>query len=290
MIEHAYGSFWRLGDPVGLQDSRMFNSDRGRGWNIAGHMGSTPFWNEDWSGQTHAGEYRILDQIQIADLDSLALLSRYTPAMCDGTSVNDYWPAVWPQAFPTLLSSGPSPQPEPPFSFSRIESLAHLDFRNVENQTGENLVQLLDARAVLDEVAAAVGSCLDGWAVPSVFRADEGPLAGFELTTEGALGYFDIREPAPFFFGGNAVLRYVVLAEQIRETLICIQAKARTLLVKISYQIQSLNKAFFRFSNRYCGLSWARRAWFLLHGSHPPPIGRWQLASQSFGCARAPAS
>ncbi len=125
--------------------------------------------------------------------------------------------------------------------------------------------------------------------MPSFFRVEDGALANFELTTEAALKYFDIKEPEPVCFWDNAVLSYVILAEKIREVLFRIHAKAVSLLVQIFQRIQSLVQVFFHAISRYCGLSWARRAWYLLHGSHPPKSGRWHFDSQPFGCAKASA-
>jgi hypothetical protein len=286
MINHGDNRSWDLGRPIEAQCSQLFNCGPDRNWDFVIGTGPTQPRNQILGGRTLAFERRIWDQIEIADSSSLALPSMYAPRG-DGTSVDDYWPGSWPQIFPTGLSPGPISVLEPPSFLSPIESLAQIDFSNVENQTGKNLVRLFDARATLDAVGAAVGSCLDSWEMPSALRIEDGALSGFELSTEAALGYFDIREPASSHFWDNAVLCYVVLAEQIHEALVRIQEKTLSLLVRISYQIRSLGKVFFCAIRRYCAFGWARRAWFLLHGSHPPRAERWQTTSQAFGCARA---
>lgn len=260
--------------------------DVSRGGDFAGHTDSMQFRNGEWAGLTQGIKRRILEDVEIADSGSLALLSKYAPVLGGDTLMSGYWQETWPEMLPSDSSSALVSVFEPPSFLSPFESLVQLDFSNVGNQRGENLVQLLDARATLDAVEVAVGSCLNNWTVPSVFRGQDGAHAGFELTTEAALGYFDLREPAPFYSCDSAILGYIILAEQIREALVRFQARARNFRVRISCGIRSLKKAFACVFRNFCGLSWAHRAWYIMHGSHPPKTGRWHFDCQPFGCAR----
>jgi hypothetical protein len=54
------------------------------------------------------------------------------------------------------------------------------------------------------------------------------------------------------------------------------------LVKKLVYRrVQSIRKVVNCFRPRFCGLSWTKRPWFLLHGSHPPKAA----ACLVFGCA-----
>jgi hypothetical protein len=48
------------------------------------------------------------------------------------------------------------------------------------------------------------------------------------------------------------------------------QAFARKLLRKVRRRARSLRQSLFLTASPFCGLSWSRRLWFLMHGSHPP--------------------
>jgi len=60
---------------------------------------------------------------------------------------------------------------------------------------------------------------------------------------------------------------------------------ARDLLRRISRKLQSVREILYQRCARFCGLSWSRRLWFLLHGSHPPKLDFWQVSRQEFECA-----
>jgi len=50
-------------------------------------------------------------------------------------------------------------------------------------------------------------------------------------------------------------------------------------------RVQRIKRILHQRESRFCGLSWSRRFWFLLHGSHPPKTEAWPLTCQAFGCA-----
>ena len=54
---------------------------------------------------------------------------------------------------------------------------------------------------------------------------------------------------------------------------------------RIWNKAQLIKRILYQTESRFCGLSWSRRFWFLLHGSHPPKTEAWPLTCQVFGCA-----
>jgi len=62
-------------------------------------------------------------------------------------------------------------------------------------------------------------------------------------------------------------------------------AELRTLLQRIAKRIQRIKEILYQRINIFCGLSWSRRLWFLLHGSHPPKLGLWLVQRQWVECA-----
>jgi hypothetical protein len=62
-------------------------------------------------------------------------------------------------------------------------------------------------------------------------------------------------------------------------------AKTRQLKTRITHRIRVTRKALRQSPARFCGFSWMRRLWFLLHGSHPPKPESWPTKCQEFGCA-----
>jgi hypothetical protein len=61
--------------------------------------------------------------------------------------------------------------------------------------------------------------------------------------------------------------------------------KTRQLKTRITLRIRVTRKALRQSLARFCGLSWMRRLWFLMHGSHPPKPESWSAKCQEFGCA-----
>ena len=57
--------------------------------------------------------------------------------------------------------------------------------------------------------------------------------------------------------------------------------RARNLLKRVFARIATILKANKPPKPSFCGLTWSRRLWFLLHGSHPPKTG----SCIAFGCA-----
>lgn len=62
-------------------------------------------------------------------------------------------------------------------------------------------------------------------------------------------------------------------------------ARTEYLKSRLSRKMRAARKALHQTLARYCGLSWSRRLWSLLHGSHPPKPETWFFDCQEFGCA-----
>jgi len=58
-------------------------------------------------------------------------------------------------------------------------------------------------------------------------------------------------------------------------------AQIRRLLRRLDRKLLLTRKIVHRSISRFCGLSWSRRLWYLLHGSHPPK----SECCPAFGCA-----
>lgn len=227
--------------------------------------------------------------VEIPDL-SAGLLSEYGLNWHGGISFEHYSPIRW-AGEPCPIPSG---SPDASFgqgpSFGHYESLASFNVSIPRNQSRQKLVQLLDARAKLNAFELQIQTYLKFFAFPSVFEYwGEQRTTGCELTTEEALEFFNRNNPRSRVLAGNEVLYYVLHGEQALEALSRYRERARHLRVKISSKILSLKRLLAGILGRYCGLSWARRYWFLMHGSHPPKPEDWQFDSQFFGCARASA-
>ncbi len=63
------------------------------------------------------------------------------------------------------------------------------------------------------------------------------------------------------------------------------ETATRKLLQHLLRGIQVVKQVLYQASPRFCGLSWSRRLWFLLHGSHPPKPESWFAECQEFGRA-----
>ncbi|MGB6687008.1 MAG: hypothetical protein WBE76_04110 [Terracidiphilus sp.] len=62
-------------------------------------------------------------------------------------------------------------------------------------------------------------------------------------------------------------------------------AELRSLLQRITKKIQQIKQILYRLFKTFCGQSWSRRSWFLLHGSHPPKLGPWLFQCLVVECA-----
>jgi hypothetical protein len=59
---------------------------------------------------------------------------------------------------------------------------------------------------------------------------------------------------------------------------------ADDLLLKFWKRLKRIKTVLHAECTRFCGLSWSRRLWFLLHGSHPPKLDS-RISFQEFECA-----
>lgn len=57
--------------------------------------------------------------------------------------------------------------------------------------------------------------------------------------------------------------------------------RAQLILKKLDQQLSEARHLIHRAVPRFCALSWSRKLWYLLHGSHPPKPG----CCPAFGCA-----
>jgi len=93
-----------------------------------------------------------------------------------------------------------------------------------------------------------------------------------------------LEELLPYF---EAPVTFKVFEVQPRRLLAWIinGARAFRLLKQLFQRVQELKRILYRTYFRFCGLTWSRRVWFLLHGSHPPKPETWLTQGQAFGCA-----
>ena len=257
-------------------------------WDIIGPSG--PMECKRRTSAMHTFEREIAECVRSAVPGSLAaFMSQFELTANDGAS-GGYG---WPQGFFTDPITGRVLEQEPPYSFSRYDSLTRIDFSVLPNASGRNLVRLLGARARLDAFELMVKSILTTFADLNVFRYFKKGDGGSELTTDEALEFFDSKDQTAHVLFGNEVLDYVLRCEKferILKVLVGWRENARDLRDRISIKILSLKRKLCCVVGRFCGLSWTRRFWLLLHGSHPPKPGRWQFDSQLFGCVGALAS
>jgi hypothetical protein len=184
------------------------------------------------------------------------------------------------------LSADSSPFAETSDALTHYAPLASLDFSVMENRSGRNLVRLGRARSELYAFEAAVTSALGSGPVPILFCGDP-RQACLNLSTDEALPYFESFGPESRLIYGHEVLHYILHDEELREALTSLSETVRELLERITQKFGSLRRILITSIARFCGLAWARRNWFLLHGSHPPRTERRQFDSESFGCAES---
>lgn len=60
---------------------------------------------------------------------------------------------------------------------------------------------------------------------------------------------------------------------------------ADRLLRRLHQRIQEARAVLFGPTPTFCGFSWQKRVWFLLHGSHPPKPEALLYTCRAFGCA-----
>jgi hypothetical protein len=90
------------------------------------------------------------------------------------------------------------------------------------------------------------------------------------------LPYF--AEPVTFSFAD--FFQPQVLLKWIRN-----QATVSCLLKQLFHRAKQLAQTVYWTYLGFCGVTWSRRVWFLLHGSHPPKPETWMTQCQAFGCA-----
>ncbi|MGC2163618.1 MAG: hypothetical protein WA634_17050, partial [Silvibacterium sp.] len=76
------------------------------------------------------------------------------------------------------------------------------------------------------------------------------------------------------FLGPN-LLDYFGFEERAFRILFEARKRIRDMRAAFSRKLHKLKSFFFATRSQFCGVSWARRFWFLLHGSHPPKAEGW---------------
>lgn len=98
---------------------------------------------------------------------------------------------------------------------------------------------------------------------------------------DDVLQYF--AEPTTFTFADsqpNIKFQQNILVKWLRR-----QATISCLLKQLFERAKELAQNLYWTYFGFCGVTWTRRVWFLLHGSHPPKSEPRLFPSQVFGCA-----
>lgn len=170
--------------------------------------------------------------------------------------------------------------------FEDHEQLAGLNFSVSQNLCGKNLVRLLGARQELETFKYRLDVFLEAYATPYLFEAHHADrFSHRDLTTEEALEFFSgVQKTEPVSLSPD-LLHYVLHSERVLGVLTEVRKRTLHILGQVSHSLKSLKKWLHCVVACICGLSWSRRFWFLLHGSHPPKTEDWHLTSPVFGCA-----
>jgi hypothetical protein len=90
-------------------------------------------------------------------------------------------------------------------------------------------------------------------------------------------------QPTTFAFA-NSRARIPVQQNSLLQWIVC-SATVSCLLEQLFRRVKKLKQAIYWNYFGFCGLTWTRRIWFLLHGSHPPKSEPRLSQSPAFGCA-----
>lgn len=164
-------------------------------------------------------------------------------------------------------------------NFEHLASIAETPISNYWGSFGQRLEQLHCA-----------SETLAGWisSYENPFRHLEAPsecLPTQVVPSLHQLGLIDFDDLLQFF-EKRPEKRIDLARRQFLAWILAVPC-ANELLRNITRKIQALKKILHKKIANFCGLSWSRRLWFLLHGSHPPKLESWPVVSQEFECARA---
>jgi len=153
-----------------------------------------------------------------------------------------------------------------------IETLVARPTNDIYATSGQFLSELLEAQAQLVSTQKALSDALHKY----VIRLQ----SGFETQTQiVTLNFDELLE----VFNQKAAFSYTAPPGMLR--LLLERQLVRNLLRRLYARIATVKKAVETAKPRFCGLSWTRRLWFLMHGSHPPKSVPWLCHRHGFECA-----
>ena len=167
-----------------------------------------------------------------------------------------------------------------PSNANGYESLAAVSVSNPYNISGQFLENLHDAIDALDRIQAEQESALcalRAWAERQRTEFKTEPSARsiqIQFTFDHVLDLIELSQHTLCAPRYAYVLRFILYGESTQK-----------LRQRIFRKIQIIKRALYQLESRFCAVSWSRRFWFLLHGSHPPKTEFWPLISQEFECA-----
>jgi hypothetical protein len=140
---------------------------------------------------------------------------------------------------------------------------------------GQLYEPLLKAQSALHEVEARESLGLETWyAEVSALGECAGSPRTLVPTFAEILEFCDSPRTVPWTSTAVSVLALVLSTK-----------RKRHLLRRFSRDLQVIKRILRQATARFCGFSWTRRFWFLLHGSHPPKTEVWPALEPDFGCA-----
>lgn len=167
-----------------------------------------------------------------------------------------------------------------------LASIAEIPISNYWGSFGQSLEQLHCASETLAGWISLYenpfrhleipSECLPTQVVPSLHQLGQMDSRPGQMDFDDLLQFFEKRPEKRIDFARRQFLAWILAVPCASE-----------LLRKITRKIQALKKILHNEIANFCGLSWSRRLWFLLHGSHPPKLESWPVVSQEFECARA---
>ncbi|MGB6687092.1 MAG: hypothetical protein WBE76_04550 [Terracidiphilus sp.] len=153
--------------------------------------------------------------------------------------------------------------------YRAIETLVTVSQENPYSASGEYLQSLFEMQANLLAAQKEADEQLRQFIAQLQSGLDSDTQLFFPVLPFEQLVEFFNQQPDGGYIEPVGMLRFLLDGE-------C----ARNLLRRIYARIFKVLKAGGAVSPRFCGLSWSRRFWFLLHGSHLPKTER----CPAFGC------
>lgn len=232
---------------------------------VVSSIGPTPsYWKDDSAALASSTPFNVLDlAAECGEFGAVPFLQQAYPGLRDLDS------GGW-SLFPVTYL-GPLP------AKSYYENLATASLPAAYAASGQLLNKYELALAALQETLKKVQQAfdLDAWAARLKRQADT-PVTHRQkrFNYQEIIDLIEVAQVRTYTSERAYVLSYISYEKRIR--------KARR---RVSYGVQLIKRLLRRPTSRFCGISWSRRFWFLLHGSHPPKTESWPVLSQEFGCA-----